>query len=195
MVSRPRPDQPERAVLRVFSRLRAVETTPALTSASATRGQSRFAGNESILVEGSGKVSGWWIVTGTLRVIGTFQMLGNMIVEGIMTLTGEINVAAGGKITVDGMVFDPANGGSVTFPGGAVVRGGSGGGVEVRHGDYAAVVTSSGASLGRPGYGFSVTDAAGFRADGMSQGSPGTQYPRGVIYKTTTGQLREASGS
>lgn len=195
MVSRPRPDAPERQTFRVLTRMDRLENGSPLRSTSVTDGRTRFVGNESVLVEGSGKVSGWWIVTGTLRVIGTFQMLGNMIVEGVMTLTGEINVAAGGKITVGGMVIDPANGGSVTFPGGAVVRGGSGGGVEVRHGSYAAVVTSTGASIGESGYGFSVTDSGGHRIDGVPVSNPGALYPPGVIYMNSLGQLRRASGS
>lgn len=184
----------------VLRRLKDLETAAPLGNTSVSRGRTRFLGNESIHVDGSGKVSGWWIVTGVLRVVGTLQMLGNMLIEGVMTLTGTMNVTGnieilpGGKLKVGGMVIDPANGGSVQFPGGSTVRGATGGGVTVESGPYAAVIANNGASLGRNGYGFSVTDSAGFRADGMPIGNPGTQYPAGVIYKNTNGQLREASG-
>lgn len=199
MVSRSRPDQPERAFWRLLERIDRLETMVYGRSSSVTNGHTRFIGNESILVEGSGKVSGWWIVTGTLRVIGTLQMLGTMVIEGIMSLTGTMNVTGdikvlpGGKIQVGDMVIDPASGGSVTFPGGAIVRAGSGGGIEMRDGSYGAVVNSSGASVGRIGNSISVTES-GFRMDGVPTGNPGSEMEQGTLYMDGLGWIRKASG-
>lgn len=103
-------------IFEILRRLRDLETAAPGGSTAVSRGRTRFLGNESVHVEGSGKVSGWWIVTGVLRVVGSLQMLGNMIVEGIMTLTGEIIVAAGGKIQLGTMTLTPSsNGGAVKF--------------------------------------------------------------------------------
>lgn len=101
---------------------------------------------------------------------------------------------ASNKISVDQMVIDPASGGQVRFPEGATVRGGSNGGVEVREGEYAAVVTSAGASVGRPGRSVSVTDA-GIQVLGAPTGNPGEVYPQGVYYRNAAGFVSVASGS
>ncbi|OIU88666.1 hypothetical protein BFN01_04275 [Microbacterium sp. AR7-10] len=75
-------------------------------SSSVTNGRTRFAGNESILVEGSGKVEGWWIVTGTQRVTGrlegsgVFDWTGPMNLRGAQTVTGDVTYT--GKLTVNG---------------------------------------------------------------------------------------------
>ncbi|WP_104084253.1 hypothetical protein [Cryobacterium sp. Y11] len=51
---------------------------------SSVEGRTRFIGNESLLVEGSQKVTGWLIVTGTLKVVGAF------LLEGVTTITGAL---------------------------------------------------------------------------------------------------------
>lgn len=112
--------------------------------------------------------------------------------------TGSVQIVidgATGKILAGNMAIDPTDGGSVAFPGGAVVRGAPGGGAEVRQGSYAAVVTSSGASLGKVGLAVAVTDANGISFAGVPTGSPGPQYPAGVYYANGLGQLRRATGS
>ncbi|ANP74547.1 hypothetical protein [Cryobacterium arcticum] len=69
-------------------------TTPTLRSTSVTDGHTEFNGNESLLVKGSQKVSGWLIVTGTLKVVGAFllegatTMTGNLISSGTALFTG-----------------------------------------------------------------------------------------------------------
>lgn len=145
--------------------------------------------------EGAFVQTGQSTFTGPTTFTGTINATGNTAWSGIMSILGDIIILPGGRLVVGNMIIDPANGGSVKYPGGAVVKGGTGGGVVVESGAYAAVITNTGASLGRNGYGFSVTDSAGFRADGMPVGNPGPEYPKGVIYKTPLGQLREASGS
>ncbi|TFC59402.1 MULTISPECIES: hypothetical protein [unclassified Cryobacterium] len=59
-------------------------TTIPLRSTSVTDGHTEFNGNESLLVKGSQKVSGWLIVTGTLKVVGAF------LLEGATTMTGNL---------------------------------------------------------------------------------------------------------
>lgn len=187
------------------------EALAALQNSSIGRAGLRFYDGGKALFQGGGGVeiqdTGYIIIdgdltgdgdfnwTGPMVFTGTVNATGNTAWSGIMSIVGELRVLPGGKIQVGNMIIDPANGGSVQYPGGAVVKGGVGGGVVVQSGAYAAVVTNTGASLGKNGYGFSVTDSAGFRADGLPVGNPGTQYPAGVIYKNTNGQLREASGA
>jgi hypothetical protein len=65
-------------------RAKAVEVMAPLGSSAVSGGRTRFIGNESLLVEGSQKVSGWLIVTGTLKVVGTF------LLDGITTITGAL---------------------------------------------------------------------------------------------------------
>lgn len=176
-------------IYEILRRLRDLETTAPGGSTAVSRGRTRFVGNESVLVEGSGKVSGWWIVTGTLRVIGTLQMLGNMVVEGLMTLAGEIIVAAGGKITVGGMVIDPADGGSVKFPGIGAVRADTNG-VRIEAGNTFAVVRQGYAYIGLPGQSFSVDGLNGPRIQGLpTVSSMSTGLPIGTLYVDPSGYL------
>lgn len=89
---------------------------------SVSRGASRFVGNESLLVEGSQKVTGWLIITGTLKGVGTFLWEGALSIVGPLTVTGasifhntlrilglttlenSLTVKTGGKIVVEGDV-------------------------------------------------------------------------------------------
>jgi hypothetical protein len=214
MVSRLRPDAPERQIVRLLTRHDRTENAAPLKSTSVTNGRTRFIGNESLIVIGSQKVEGWLVVTGTERVTGLLEILGTLSVQGDMTLDGgtitagnvviEDNVirvgddieidAATNRIRVADMVIDPTGGGQVEFPGGAMVRGGSTGGVALEHGDYKAVVTNAGVSVGRDGRSVSVTEA-GIQILGAPEGSPGTDYPAGVYYRNSLGFVSIASGS
>lgn len=178
-------------------------------------GQWRFFGNGAIT--GDVYSEGKWTQVGDYDFTGNGDLAGDVTMSGNFDLTGKftslnvrieggkIYVGAGaslividgatGKILAGNMAIDPADGGSVSFPGGAVVRGAPGGGAEVRQGSYAAVVTSSGASLGKVGLAVAVTDANGISFAGVPSGSPGPQYPAGVYYANGLGQLRKASGS
>ncbi|MBO3663740.1 hypothetical protein [Microbacterium stercoris] len=135
MVSRPRPDRPEDAIWRILERLDRLETAANLRSASVHDGQTRFVGNESILVQGSGKVEGWWIVTGTQRVTGRLEgsgtldwtgpwalsgdgdITGSVDITGILRLLSDLNVEGGGEINVGGIKLTPLGGGRIQVGG------------------------------------------------------------------------------
>ncbi|WP_417510558.1 hypothetical protein [Microbacterium sp.] len=134
MVARPRPDRPEDELWVLLERIDRTELTAMLRSASVHDGRTRFVGNESLIVEGSQKVSGWLIVTGTERITGTLEILGELVLSGsatisgtvsltgTMNVTGDIKVLPGGKIQVGSIVIDPTiSGGAVTFANGAQV--------------------------------------------------------------------------
>lgn len=149
-------------------------------------------------LSGNGSITGDVTSTGTLTQNGPWNMngagniAGNVIQTGNTDMTGNFTVGANGKITVGSMVIDPTNGGSVTFPGGAVVRASAGGGVAVVQGSYSAVITSAGASVGKAGLNLSVTDAVGFQFVGLTtitQSASGG-LPVGSMYLTATNQPR-----
>ena len=100
MVARPRPDRPEDEIWMLLERIDRTELTAMLRSASVHDGQTRFVGNESLIVEGSQKVSGWLIVTGTLRGTGTLEWLGTMNLSGAQNITGPATFT--GQLTVNG---------------------------------------------------------------------------------------------
>lgn len=223
MVSRPRPYAPEHQTNRLLTRMDRVENGAPLRSTSVTGGRTRFFGLESLWVIGSAMITGALHVVGRvvieglgiLTVNGMVELVGNMLVKagGWIKLDGgyfeagnvriENNlIRVGPDITIDAttnqvrvadMVIDPERGGQVQFPGGANVRGGSTGGVEARHGEYAAVITSAGVSIGRPGRSISVTEA-GIQLLGVPNGNPGETYPAGVYYNDPTGMTRVATG-
>lgn len=220
----PRPDIIYQELLQLRLLVQQLLTQSPLGYSSITEGSLRVASNEGLIVEGSAKVTGYLVVTGTLRGTGTFEWLGTMNISGAQNvtgpttftgqvtvngpwklvgngqitgnvdLTGDLRVLPGGLIRVGDMIIDPADGGSVRFPGGAYVRAGAGGGIEMRDGSYAAVVTGSGASVGRSGNSISVTEG-GFRMDGLPSGSPGNDTAAGVVYLDGSGYLRRSTGA
>lgn len=147
-----------------------------------------------VSVAGNVTATGVWTQIGAWHLNGDGTITGDVDITGILTLMSELRVSSIGKIIVGSMVIDPANGGSVVFPGGAIVKAGSSGGISVSQGDYAAVVTSAGASVGRVGRSISVTES-GFRMDGLPTGSPGNGTPAGNVYVDGTGYLRRSTGS
>jgi hypothetical protein len=72
---------------------REVQHMAPLGSSSVTNGRTRFAGNESLIVEGSQVVSGWLIVTGTLKLVGSLLM------EGAANFTGSLTAAGASLFT------------------------------------------------------------------------------------------------
>lgn len=182
-------DGPEQ---REAKRFQALESQSPVGSTSITKpsGRLRVASQNGILaqqVPGGGpaiNVTGLQLVEGTLRIEGTLEGVGSWVwtgpwtlagdgditgdvdITGILTLMSELIVATGGKITVGGMVIDPTGGGSVKFPGGDVVRAGSGGGIEVVSGSYRTVITSTGASIGSTGRAMTA-HGSGFQFTGL----------------------------
>ncbi len=78
----------ERLFKDLLRRVHLLEVTQPMGYSSVSEGRSRFAGNESVLVEGSGKVEGWWIVTGTQRVTGRLEGSGALDWTGPWFLRG-----------------------------------------------------------------------------------------------------------
>ena len=91
----------------VGRRIRNLATATPLARTSVTDGHTEFNGNESLLVKGSQKVSGWLVVTGWLKVVGTLLMegflsiTGNVTATGIWNQNGPWNLAGAGGITGD----------------------------------------------------------------------------------------------
>lgn len=96
----------ERQLRDLFRRVLLLETTQPMGYSSVSEGRSRFAGNESVLVQGSGKVEGWWIVTGTQRVTGrlegsgTLDWTGPWFLRGVGQITGDLT--GSGRLTWTG---------------------------------------------------------------------------------------------
>ena len=173
-------------------------------------GDGSITGNVSIA--GNVTATGIWTQIGEWHLNGNGSITGDVDITGILTLLSELIVSSVGKITVgagasriviDGatgkilvgnMTIDPANGGSVVFPGGAVVKAGPSGGISMTQGSYAAVITSTGASVGRSGRSISVTES-GFRMDGVPTGSPGNGTQSGVFYRDGLGYIKVSDGS
>ena len=174
-------------------------------------GQWRFVGPGAItgdvVAEGKWTQNGAWEFNGPGDIAGDVDLTGNFDLTGKLTAgnvrieDGKIYVGAGaslividgatGKILAGNMAIDPANGGSVTFPDGAVVSADSGG-VSMTQGNYKAVVTSAGASVGKPGLNISVTDAVGLQFVGLptiTQSASGG-LPVNSMYLTATNQPR-----
>lgn len=88
----------EELIRDLLRRVLLLETTQPMGYSSVSEGRSRFIGNESVLVQGSGKVEGWWIVTGTQRVTGrlegsgTLDWTGPWFLRGLGEITGDVDI-------------------------------------------------------------------------------------------------------
>ncbi|UOQ58091.1 hypothetical protein MUN78_04395 [Leucobacter allii] len=78
----------ERLLAELQRRVHILEVTQPMGYSSVSEGRSRFSGNESLLVQGSGKVEGWWVVTGTQRVTGLLEGSGTLDWTGPWALRG-----------------------------------------------------------------------------------------------------------
>lgn len=98
----------ERLFQDLMRRVHVLEVTQPMGYSSVSEGRSRFAGNESVLVQGSGKVEGWWIVTGTQRVTGLLEGSGTLDWTGPCNLKGKVTVTGNtdfiGRLTTTGDV-------------------------------------------------------------------------------------------
>lgn len=207
MVSRSRPDQPERKFWRLLERMDRLETMVYGRSSSVTNGRTRFIGLESLVVIGSQLVSGLLHVVGRITISG----LGILEVLGLIDLTGTMRVQAGGeivignvsikdgkiivgagasqviidgatgKITAGNMVIDPTvSGGAMVFANGAQVFT-DGTTIQIYKGNSVMQVSDSYARLQ---YGGSVISIGndGIRMSGMeARTSAATGLPAGVI--------------
>lgn len=194
-------------IARIIRRIERIESGALLENSSVTGGRMRFIGavlrlDSGALLDlvgqwrfrGNGAITGDVVAEGKWTQNGAWEFNGPGDIAGNVDLRGTIRVLAGGKIQVGDVVIDPADGGKVTFPGGAYIRGGSTGGVEVVAGAYSAVVTSAGGAIGRSGRSVTVSEA-GFRLDGVPSGSPGNGTAAGVYYRDGTGYMRVSTGA
>lgn len=219
MVSRSRPDQPERAIWRLLERIDRLETMVYGRSSSVTNGRTRFIGQESLIVIGSQLVSGVLRVIGRLKVegLGIFEVLGliqltgrmqvdadgEIVIGNVVIKNGKITVGAGasqividgatGKILAGGMTIDPTDGGKIALPGGATVQGGDGGGVLIRDGSNQIIVSASGIRLYRDGVGIRI-DAVGIALTSVESISGTGTYP-GTLIRDAFGRFRESDGT
>mgnify|MGYP003396867192 CR=1 FL=1 len=83
----------------LFRRIAALEQAAPGGNTAVSRGRTRFVGNESILVQGSGKVEGWWIVTGTQRVTGLLEGSGTLDWTGPTNLRGAVQLIGNTNVT------------------------------------------------------------------------------------------------
>lgn len=204
-------------ISKIDRRLKVLETAPRLQNASVSKGSTRFIGLESLIVIGSQLVSGLLHVVGRvtisglgiLEVLGLIDLTGRMVVSadgeiviGNVTIKdGKITVGAGGaqividgatgKITAGDLVIDPSvGGGSVTFPGGAMVQADPGGGVRVTQGTNRVYVGSGLVSLQFGSRTFGIT-ASGFTINGLPTIPSGfaNDAPVGTIWTDGTGDM------
>lgn len=193
MVSRSRPDQPEREIWRLLERIDRLETMVYGRSSSVTNGRTRFIGLESLIVIGSQLVSGLLHVIGrvTISGLGVLEVLGLIELDGTMRVTGDIIVLPGGKIQVGSMTIDPTtNGGSVKFAGGPEVYA-DGAQLSLYSGTGAFIeLNGSVAKINGPGARWIEVDSSGFRVVGMpTKTTTETGLPVGAVQADSSGYL------
>lgn len=153
---------------------------------------------------------------GILEVLSLIDLLGSMRVRGGGTINveaggavivgnvriedGKIRVGSGdqividgntGKITVNGMVIDPADGGSITFPGGSRLRADVGNGVQLQTGGTKVSVQDSYVQL-TIGTRSIILNSGGHRMSGMdtiSLSSAPEGAFRGAVIANSSGDL------
>ncbi|QLD11377.1 hypothetical protein [Microbacterium oleivorans] len=130
-------NQPEKNVRQLWNAILDLQTMVYGRSSSVTRGRFRFAGNESLLVQGSQKVEGWLVVTGTERVTGTLEVQGRLIASGAIGLTGPTSIT--GSTTIAG---------DVSLKGTMAVDGGE---IQVKGGDSPATLRDGAMSFATGG--------------------------------------------
>lgn len=198
-------------------------TAPRLQNSSISKGALRILSPEGLIVVGSASVSGLLDVDGTLDGTGSFDwsgpwelsgagqitgdvtatgtwtwqgdlnLSGDFDMSGSMFVTGDITILPGGKMIIGNMIIDPADGGSVQFPGGAVVRGQGGNGVEMVAGAYVASVRQGYARLGTSSSNFEVDGFTGMRINGVVSAS-GLGTPINTLHVLSDGSLRKSTG-
>lgn len=186
-----------------------------LQNASIGRGGLRVYDGGWIRIEGGGlAVTGTQTVSGRLEGSGTFDWTGPMnlrgeqSVTGPTTFTGQLtvngpwdlngngditgNVGLTGNMTVGSMVIDPASGGSVTFPGGAMVQADPGGGVRMVQGSNRVYVGGGLVSMQMGTRSISIS-ASGIQMSGLDviTSSLANGAPSGCIWTDGTGEVFE----
>lgn len=165
-------------------------------------------------VTGTADVSGYLDITGRLQGSGNFAWSGPVNLTGVTTVTGpltvdgswdlngngeirgNVTVLSGGRLKVGNMIIDPSGGGSISFPGGAVVDADPGGGVRMTQGTNRVYVGPGLVSL-QYGSRTIAISASGQRMSGMptTPSSLAGGASPGSVWSDTSGQLyRVVSG-
>ena len=191
------------------SRVKTLETAPRLQNSSISKGALRILSPEGLIVVGSASVSGlldvdgtldgtgsfdwsgpWELsgagqITGDVTATGTWTWQGDLNLSGDMDVTGDITILPGGRIVVDDMIIDPADGGSVKFPNNAVVSADDLGGVQMRQGTASVFVGPGMVAMQLGTRSISITNS-GIQVSGMSTLSmslaPAGAFVGAVIY-------------
>jgi len=87
---------------------------------SVSKGQTQFIGLLSLLVEGSGVVTGLWKVDGELRVGGTLNGSGTMNWTGPANISGNFEILSGGLFKAGNLTITP--GGTITGASGLIIN-------------------------------------------------------------------------
>lgn len=122
----------------LMRRIRQLETASPLGHSSITRGALRVASPEGLIVEGSEKVTGTLTltpgsvldVTGETNLHGPTTIDGTLDVKGATTLSNDLNVAAGGGITIDStnpLKLSPDGSHAIEWASGAYLQSNDGG--------------------------------------------------------------------
>lgn len=188
----------------VLRRLRKLETTQNMGFSSVSRGCSRFVGEKSIWIQGSGLVDGRWVVNGRLEGSGTLDWLGpwylrgqgeitgDLKLTGDVQVTGDFEVLGNGKIRVGNMVIDPSvGGGSIVFANGAQVFS-DGNSIQVYKGNSVMQVKDGSATMQTGGVAVQTT-SAGLNIFGVLPQVSGTGSEPGTLIRGAGGVIYEAT--
>lgn len=158
---------------KLVRRIERLESGAMLENSSITNGRLRLIGG-LLLIDSGGTLqvvgqfngNGTFSWSGNWAFTGPGTVSGNVAWSGDLNLTGDIKVLPGGKVQVGDMIIDPANGGSVAFPGGAKVMADALGGVQMIQGTNKVFVGSGLVSLQNGARTFSIS-GSGFSIDGL----------------------------
>ncbi|MBG9885442.1 hypothetical protein ABE10_02340 [Bacillus toyonensis] len=152
------------------------------------RGAQHITGD--VTFDGSLRVNGPIDVYGTWKLIGDGEVVGSWKLTGSGKIQGDVEVLGNGKLRVGNMVIDPADGGSVAFPGGAKLQADPGGGARLTQGTNRAYVGPNMVSLQLGAKSFSIS-ASGFTIDGLGTvpSSLANGAAAGTVWMDTSGQV------
>lgn len=178
-------------IQKLVRRVERVESGAFLENSSITEGRMRFIGGLLLIdsggtlqvigtvtgagtfdwtgpmnLQGAQTITGPTTFTGQMTVNGPWKFVGNGQITGDVSVTGDIEILSGGRIKVGNMIIDPTDGGTVTFPNGAVVQADGSGGVQMRQGANKVFVGPSLVSLQYGSRSISI-NASGQRMGGV----------------------------
>lgn len=129
-------------------------------------------------------------VQGNFAVSGPANISGTLTVAGATSLTNTLTVSGSGKIVVGNMVIDPSGGGSVEFPGGAMVQADPSGGIRMVQGTSRVFVGSGLVSMQMGSRSVAIS-ASGIQMNGLDTipSSLANGAPAGCIWSDGSGEI------